>query len=263
MSAENTNDNSTMKNALVFGATGAVGKALLKDLLKNGSYAKVVAAGRRKVELDDTIPQDKLVQTTLDFDNLEASRESFRNVDDVYCCLGTTRKTAGSAENFRKIDQEYVVESAKIVAEENPIKTNTTTTNGTTGPKSPVHFLYCSSAGANKDSWFLYPQSKGQTEERISQAGFDKVSIFRPGALEVVEPRPEFRPAESMIGLFTKLNHACNLHMAISVSNVGRAMHLAATSPSSLPANVKYSANETSGSKVSIITNKDMDGMAL
>ncbi|CAO3587360.1 unnamed protein product [Absidia cylindrospora] len=259
MSTENSNDNSTMKNALVFGATGAVGKALLKESFEERVLCQGCCCWKTKGRIG-RYHSTRQVQTTLDFDNLEASRESFRNVDDVYCCLGTTRKTAGSAENFRKIDQEYVVNSAKIVAEENPIKTNTT--DSTTGPKSPVHFLYCSSTGANKDSWFLYPQSKGQTEERISQAGFDKVSIFRPGALEVVEARPEFRPAESMIGLFTKLNRACNLHMAISVSNVGRAMHLAATSPSSLPANVESSTSET-GSKVSIFTNKDMDEMTL
>lgn len=55
---------------------------------------------------------------------------------DVYCCLGTTRADAGSAEEFTKIDQEYVVQSAKVVAEEN---------KPTDGSLSPVHFLYCSS----------------------------------------------------------------------------------------------------------------------
>lgn len=39
-----------------------MGKQLLKDVLKNGKYAKVVAVGRRPVELDESIPQDKLVR---------------------------------------------------------------------------------------------------------------------------------------------------------------------------------------------------------
>ncbi|KAG1067009.1 hypothetical protein G6F42_026570 [Rhizopus arrhizus] len=75
--SENNNMN---KTAMVFGATGAVGKQLLKDVLKNGKYAKVVAVGRRPVELDESIPQDKLVQITVDFENLEAHREDFKNV---------------------------------------------------------------------------------------------------------------------------------------------------------------------------------------
>ena len=40
---------------------GAVGKEVLKDLLTTGKYSKVVSVGRRTVELDSTIPQDKLV----------------------------------------------------------------------------------------------------------------------------------------------------------------------------------------------------------
>jgi hypothetical protein len=59
---------------------------------------------------------------------------------DVFCCLGTTRAAAGGAEPFRKIDHDYVVNSAKIIAEENP---------GTSGELSPVHYLYCSSAVSN------------------------------------------------------------------------------------------------------------------
>lgn len=58
------------------------------------------------------------------------------HVRDVFCCLGTTRAAAGSAAGFRKIDHDYVVNSAKIVAEENP---------GPSGELSPVHYLYCSS----------------------------------------------------------------------------------------------------------------------
>ena len=61
----------------------------------------------------------------------------YHNYRDVFCCLGTTRADAGSAEAFRKIDHDYVVNSAKMIAEENP---------GTEGGLSPVHFLYCSSA---------------------------------------------------------------------------------------------------------------------
>jgi hypothetical protein len=58
---------------------------------------------------------------------------------DIFCCLGTTRADAGGAENFIKIDQEYVLNSAKIIAEENKPTTSES-------KLSPVHFLYCSSA---------------------------------------------------------------------------------------------------------------------
>ncbi|ORX52433.1 hypothetical protein DM01DRAFT_1306879 [Hesseltinella vesiculosa] len=234
------------KIALVLGATGAVGKAVVKDLLVNEHYTKVVAAGRRHVQLDDSIPQDKLVQETIDFENLDESRGAFKDVDDVYCCLGTTRKDAGSAEAFRKIDQEYVIESAKMIAQENP---------ATEGVKSKVHFLYCSSVGANANSYFLYPQSKGQTEERLQQIGFSKVSIFQPGGLVVEEARPRFRPAESFIGLIDRVSTALRLNMTIPVGGAARAMRKAATDT---PAFIQPKTHQESGSQVIYYSNRDM-----
>lgn len=38
--------------------------------------------------------------------------------------------------------------------------------------------------GANKDSWFLYPQTKGEVEENVKQLGFERTSIFRPGLID-------------------------------------------------------------------------------
>ncbi|KAI8148154.1 hypothetical protein BJV82DRAFT_664483 [Fennellomyces sp. T-0311] len=92
------------KIELVLGGTSDADKQVLLDLLKNGTYEKVATVGRRPVQLDDSVPQDKLVQKTVDFENLDASRENFKNVNDVYCCLATTRHDAGSAEAFRRID---------------------------------------------------------------------------------------------------------------------------------------------------------------
>ncbi|ORY98490.1 hypothetical protein BCR43DRAFT_487619 [Syncephalastrum racemosum] len=239
------------KTALVMGATGAVGKALLKDLLKNGQYQKVVAVGRRTVELDDHIPQDKLEQKTVDFEQLEKSRDAFRGVNDVFCCLGTTRADAGSAEAFKRIDQTYVLESARVVAEENPSPQG--------GTSSHVHFLYCSSSGANKNSPFLYMKSKGETEEGIKDTGFRQVSIFQPGFLEVEEPRRKPRLGESALGwFFPAINRSLGLHMSIPVGRVGAAMRKAAEGD--VPESVKFTT-AANGTKVSVIGNKDMDAM--
>ncbi|KAI9310922.1 hypothetical protein BX666DRAFT_2001616 [Dichotomocladium elegans] len=211
------------KTALVLGSTGAVGKALLKNILRNGEYAKVITVGRRPAQLDDTIPQDRLVQKTIDFENLEKFRDDFKGVNDVYCCLGTTRADAGSAEAFRKIDQGYVVQSAKIIVEENKLPSETL---------SPVHFLYCSSTGANKSSPFLYPQSKGQTEDGISKAGFARVSIFRPGFLMVEEPRPSARFGERFYGKYINpITRYFNLSMSVPVVDVADAMRKVAQEP--------------------------------
>ncbi|CAO3624297.1 unnamed protein product [Mucor hiemalis] len=247
-------DNTMNRTALVFGATGAVGKQVLKDVLKNGKYSKVVSIGRRNVELEDTIPQDKLEQKTVDFDNLESHRADFKNVNDVFCCLGTTRADAGSAEKFKKIDQQYVLNSAKIIAEENKPSGET--------KLAPVHFLYCSSMGANKNSPFLYPKTKGETEHALQETGFEKVSIFRPAFLETVEPRTRPRLMESVsLSIFNPINRFFNLGQVISVETVGKVMHKVAEDSSIKPTAASNSTKSTIGSLVSLFPNPDIQSI--
>ncbi|KAL0089008.1 hypothetical protein J3Q64DRAFT_1882670 [Phycomyces blakesleeanus] len=238
------------KTAIVLGGTGAVGKALVRDLLVNGSYEKVVAIGRRPVELDSNVPQEKLVQKSVDFDNLDKYRQAFNNASDVYCCLGTTRAAAGTAENFVKIDQTYVLNSAKIIAEQNPPKDNE--------KLSPVHFLYCSSRGSNKDSVFLYPRSKGQTEEGLKQTGFQKVSLFHPGILIVEEPRPERRLAEAVVvNLVPSFSRFFGLSWYAPVGSVGSAMRKVGEGYN-VPES-KTKVFEPTGTKVNEFSNVDID----
>ncbi|KAI7901888.1 uncharacterized protein BX663DRAFT_512738 [Cokeromyces recurvatus] len=239
------------KTAMIFGATGAVGKQLLKDILKNGTYAKVISVGRRPVEIEDnTIPQDKLVQKTIDFNNLEAYRNDFKGVSDVFCCLGTTRADAGSAENFIKIDQTYVLDSARLIAEENK----------TDKALSPVHFLYCSASNSNKNSMFLYPKTKGETEAALEEIGFEKVSIFRPGFLETVEPRTRPRMSESIaFSIFKPINQLFNLNMVISVETVGKAMHKVAANASIKPTEEKNMKQSSIGSTIFSFSNADIE----
>ncbi|KAI9284921.1 hypothetical protein BC943DRAFT_337825 [Umbelopsis sp. AD052] len=200
------------KKALILGATGAVGKTLLREVLLADTYKSVTTIGRREVKLDDSIPQSKLVQKIVDFDNLDASRKEMKGYEAA----------AGSADAFKRIDHDYVVNSAKIIAEENP---------GTDGGLSPVHFLYCSSGLSNKNSPFLYFQSKGQTEEDLINTGFKRVSIFRPGYLQIEEQRPQARIADSILSKFMGFTRAVGLRLDVPVAVVGRAMLHAATHP--------------------------------
>ncbi|OUM66306.1 hypothetical protein PIROE2DRAFT_6544 [Piromyces sp. E2] len=86
----------------------------------------------------------------------------------MYSCFGTTRKQAGSAENFFKIDHDYVINATKVFKEQNP---------------DAKHYILLSSGGANAGSPFLYMKTKGQIEEDIKALKFPRLSIFRPGSL--------------------------------------------------------------------------------
>ena len=96
--------------------------------------------------------------------------------------MGTTRAKAGSAEAFRKIDHDIVLEIAK------------------TAKSSQVpYFSLVSAVGANKNSLFLYPQVKGQIEEAVLALQFKHCQIFRPACLVIDGGRGERRILETML----------------------------------------------------------------
>lgn len=149
------------KTALLAGATGLVGSALLPLLLASERYAKVLVVGRRPVAL----AHPKLTQVVTDLSQLEEER--LRLVaDDVYCCLGTTRRQAGSKEAFYEVDFLYVVKLAAVTAS-----------------NFAAQFLVVSALGADTGSRFYYSQVKGEMEAAVRQTPFRAVHIFRPSLL--------------------------------------------------------------------------------
>lgn len=85
--------------ALIAGATGVVGRELLSLLLEDPLYKKVIVIGRRAPNM--THP--RLAVVAVNFDRLPDGKQFF-HADDVFCCLGTTIKKAGSEPAFRKVD---------------------------------------------------------------------------------------------------------------------------------------------------------------
>ncbi|CAB4386888.1 NAD(P)-binding protein [Rhizophagus irregularis] len=207
---------SNNRSALFLGATGAVGKALLIDLLKSGNYKTITTIGRREFEYNGP-NKEALIQKVVSFEKLDDHKEAFTgSYDTVFCTLGTTRADAGSVENFVKIDKDYVINAAKLIRQQNP--------------SEDLHFLYCSSAGANPKSSFLYMKTKGEIEQELTEIGFNKVTIFRPGVLKADRVRYNFRYIELLFVLFVNLiDYVIPRKAIVHVDVVGRAMRKVAT----------------------------------
>ena len=86
------------------------------------------------------------------------------------------------------------------------------------------HFHLVSSAGADANSWFLYPQTKGLVEADVASLGFPRLSIYRPSLLLVVEGREEQRAIETAIAPFAKAFSVVSDSVAIAVEDVATAM---------------------------------------
>ncbi|MCK0472240.1 oxidoreductase [Halalkalibacter sp. APA_J-10(15)] len=160
------------KTALIVGATGLVGRELLKMLLKKGNYDKVVAIVRRPLKIAD----QKLTEIVTDFDKLDESVIDF-HVDDVFSCIGTTIKKAQSKDVMYRIDVTYPLRVAKLSRK--------------AGAKK---LLFVSAMGANAKSSIFYTRIKGELEGEVQKLGYDSIAIFRPSLL--LGERAEFRFGE-------------------------------------------------------------------
>jgi len=170
-------DTKMNKTALLLGGTGETGKEVLNLLVRSQEYKRIVSLGRRKIDIPSEHGWDKVEQKIVDFENLDKS--AFENVDSAFCCLGTTRGKAGK-EGFIKVDYDYVLSSAQLLKD-----------------AACPDFHLLTSRGSNKDSWFLYPQTKGQVEDAVGKLGFERLSIYRPGLL--LCDRVEQRTTEKML----------------------------------------------------------------
>jgi uncharacterized protein YbjT (DUF2867 family) len=194
-----------IKSALLVGASGLVGGHCLQFLLEESSYTRVVVLVRRPL----SITHDKLVQHVVDFSELETLGECLI-ADDVYCCLGTTIKKAGTKEAFRKVDFDYPI---KLAALAQHLGAN--------------QFLIVTSLGADPHSRIFYNRVKGEVEEAIRKISFITINIFHPSLL--LGERTEHRIGEKagafiMSGLKYVLVGPLRKYRAIQARDVAKAM---------------------------------------
>ncbi len=151
------------KEAVVIGATGLVGRQLIRLMIKDDRYEKIIIVSRRPHEIKDP----KLVELIVkDFDKLK-DYQSKLNAHDFYCALGTTRKKAGSKEAFLKVDVEYPMEFANIAKSQPNFK----------------QLLVVTAVGANSSSPLFYNKAKGELEDRLQGLNLNALKIFQPSLL--------------------------------------------------------------------------------
>jgi uncharacterized protein YbjT (DUF2867 family) len=151
----------TSRSALIAGATGLVGRALLPLLLASEHYRRVHVLLRRAVPA--IVAGPKLEVHQVDFAHLPTA---FPAVDDVFVTLGTTIKVAGSQAAFRQVDFDFVVNTARAAR-----------------AAGATRLGVVSAMGANAKSGVFYNRVKGETEEAVAQLGFGSVVIAQPSLL--------------------------------------------------------------------------------
>ena len=148
--------------AIIIGATGAVGREIINEILSGEYYYRIYILGRSSIS---KLPDDSRVEKIIiDFENLNFDTRILEEAD-VFASLGTTLKIAGSKENQRKIDVDYTVNFAKLCEEK------------------VRSFNVVSAIGANSNSKNFYNSLKGELEDKLKELNLGVLRIFQPSLL--------------------------------------------------------------------------------
>jgi uncharacterized protein YbjT (DUF2867 family) len=168
------------KVAVLFGASGLVGNYCLRRLLVHQAYEKVISIGRSPIKAS----HPKLIHYEVNLSNPDNYRHLMQG-DDLFVCMGTTMKKAGSREAFYEVDHDLIFTIAK------------------TGSLQGINQLIIISAlGADSKSLVYYLKVKGILEEDVRRLPFWGIHILRPSIL--LGQREENRPVEKIAGRLSK-----------------------------------------------------------
>ena len=170
------------KKAIVIGATGLVGEALVAELEQSNDFSSVTVVVRKN--LDKLKSYSKVNQLILE-DFLLLNDEDVSTYTHAFSCLGSTIKQAGSKQAFYAIDYEINAHFADLIQDKN------------------IHLLVVSALGANANSPVFYNKVKGELENYLKSLSMYKLSIFQPSLL--IGKRSEVRVLEDVAQTLFKL----------------------------------------------------------
>ena len=188
--------------AIVIGATGAVGKELVRALLDDARYTEVAVFVRRA----PGVTHPKLTAHVINFEQPDTWRALVTG-DVLFSALGTSLKQAGSKEAQRRIDYDYQHMFAEAAH-----------ANGV------PHLVLLSSLSADSRSSIFYLRLKGELDDAVQRLGFDTVHIVRPPSL--IRPEAKRLGETAVVKILQGLNAvgiAKNL-APMSVDTVARCM---------------------------------------
>lgn len=146
------------KTAAIIGATGLVGNEIVKLLLNDQRYEKVIVYSRRA--LDHTHEKLEVILGDL---TQEITFAPAIKASEIYCAIGTTQAKTPDMTAYKNIDYGIPLSAADY------------------GIKGGLkRFMVVSSLGANADSKMFYPRIKGMMEDSLRKKAIPQLYIFRP-----------------------------------------------------------------------------------
>lgn len=154
-----------MKNVIITGATGMVGKGVLLECLDHKSINKVLVIGRNPIGIEHPKLKELIHN---DFTNFSIVKNQLLEYDACFFCLGVS--SAGmKEEQYKKITYDFTLSLGKTLVDINPQMT----------------FNYVSGQGtdSSENGRMMWARIKGKTENDLLNLGFKQAFMFRPGMI--------------------------------------------------------------------------------
>jgi uncharacterized protein YbjT (DUF2867 family) len=151
---------------VLFGATGMVGRGVLRECLLDPDVESVLAVVRNA----SLPPHDKLREIVHhDVYDLATIEGRLSGYDACFFCLGVS-SVGMKEETYRRVTYDLTVSVAKTLAKLNPTMT----------------FIYVSGAGTDSTERGrrMWARIKGRTENTLLEIPFKAVYLFRPAYIQ-------------------------------------------------------------------------------
>ena len=210
--------------AVVLGASGSVGKALIGELIRNGSFRPIVALVRRSQPDEVAMARDagaelrEVLVPVMNAQGVEkATTEALRPLEGEVVGFSVLGVGAGTAK--LTIDEHRAVD----------VQLNAAFGRGLKALGRVKHLAFMSAAGANPSAsatgsgaagMARYARVKGEAEEAVKANGPRVVSIFRPAMIIGSQHTPWL--LEKVLPAFSFITPA--KYRSITVEQIAKAM---------------------------------------
>ncbi len=196
--------------AIIYGASGMVGKGVLLECLESPDVESVLLIGRSACGI--THPKIKEILHR-DFNDYSGIEEQLKGYDTCYFCLGVSAFRM-SEEDYSRITYDFTLSAAQTLVRLNPDMT----------------FCYVSGTGtdSSEKGRIMWARVKGKTENDLLKLPFKKAIMFRPGFIQpmkgITSRTKLYRLTYTVFGFLYPLLNALFPNQITNTTKVGQAM---------------------------------------
>ncbi|MFD8948344.1 epimerase [Streptomyces xanthophaeus] len=210
-------------NVILFGATGMIGRGVLRECLRDDSVESVLAVGRTPLGVSHPKLRERVQEDPSD---LSAPDLDLSAYDACFFCLGVS-SVGMKEEAYRRVTYDLTLAVARPLAAADPDLT----------------FVYVSGEGTDSTGQgrSMWARVKGETENDLLELPF-QAYMFRPGIVQPVRGIPSktrlYRTLYAVTAPLISLLRRVAPNLVTTTEDIGRAMIAVATPGTGIPGRI-------------------------